>query len=72
MSRRALELVVTRNGRHEATFEVSDDPDDARAMRDQLTGWLRSNKWDPGRWGEFEMTAFAAGTSKRLAKGIRA
>ena len=68
MAGQALELRITRKGRHEATLEVSADPANPSELRQILTGWLGGNGWDRGRWPEFEATVFAAGTSKRLAR----
>lgn len=68
MASQALELRITRKGRHEATLEVSADPANPAEVRQILTGWLEGNGWGRGRWAEFEAEAFAAGTSRRLAR----
>jgi len=68
MAGRPLELRITRKGRHEATIEANADPANPGELRQILTAWLEGNRWHPGRWGEFEMTAFEAGTSKRAGK----
>lgn len=63
-----LEFRITRKGRHEATLEVVADPANPAELREVLRNWLTGNGWSRGRWGEFEAEAFAAGTSKRLAR----
>lgn len=68
MAGQPLECRITRKGRHEATVEVSADPANPAELRQILTAWLAGNGWDRGRWGEFEMVAFAAGTSRRMGK----
>jgi hypothetical protein len=68
MTEMRLELVIRRKGRKEDTLAVTADPANPEALRLILTGWLDGEGWAKGRWGEFEMEVFAAGTSKRLAR----
>ena len=68
MAREALEMRLTRKGRHEVTLGVDADPRNIGELRQVLTGWLDGEGWDVGRWGEFEATVFAAGSSRRVAR----
>jgi hypothetical protein len=68
MSKRALECRIARGSQHQATLEVDADPANPADLRQILVQWLEGNKWDRGRWREFDMTVFAGGTSKRLAR----
>lgn len=67
----ALDLEVLRKGRPEDTFEAEAGPDQPAYLQALLRSWLSDNKWDRGRWGEFEMLVREAGRYKVLAK-IRA
>jgi hypothetical protein len=64
----ALDLEVLRKGRPEDEFGAEGAPGDAAWLQSQLRSWLTANKWDKGRWGEFELLAREAGRSKILKK----
>lgn len=68
MAPKQLDVEIHRKGRKEDSLSLFADPDDTTALRDFLCGWLESHKWDKGYWGQFELTAFSAGTWKRVAK----
>ena len=55
MASRGLELEVLHGQRHEDYIHVIADPDSDRVMAGFLVKWLRDNKWDAGRWGEFTL-----------------
>lgn len=63
-----LELYITRKGRRESVLQVTADPADSGALRDILVTWLEGGGWARGHWPGFEMTVFAAGSSRRLAR----
>ena len=67
MTTQALDIEIHRKNRREAKFKATADPAVPKELRDILTGWLAGNKWDKGLWGQFELTAFADGTWKKLA-----
>ena len=67
MTTQPLDIEIRRKGRREASFKATADPAVPKELRDILTGWLAGNGWDKGRWGEFQLTAFADGTWKKLA-----
>ena len=68
MAKRNLDLTVIRKGRTEDTIDMSADPADIGGLEKVLKGWLVANKWDKGRWGEFELEARHAGEGKVRAK----
>ena len=68
MNPRPLEVQIRRKGRKEDVLDVTADPADTIALRALLRDWLAGHGWAEGRWGEFELVAFDAGTWKRVAK----
>ena len=68
MATRALDLEVLRKNRREDRLKVEADPADTGRLRDYLRGWLESEGWDEGRWGEFTLVVRPAGEGKVLAK----
>jgi hypothetical protein len=69
---RTLEVTVRRKGRPEGSFDVEADPRNPASLRDVLTGWLRDNRWDKGRWGEFDLEAREADNGPRVRVNVRA
>lgn len=72
MPKRDLELEVCRHGRHVQSYDVTADPHDTIGLRDFLVEWLRSEKWDERKWGEFTLVVRYAGTHrpfKRIRTG---
>jgi hypothetical protein len=71
MARRALEAQILHNNLTErARFELNADPDDNATLQRALEAWLRGQKWDKGRWAEFEMIVRPAGEG-RILKRVR-
>jgi hypothetical protein len=68
MAARPLDLEVLRKNRHEDTIQATGDPADAAWLQGRLREWLTGHKWQPSRWGEFELVARQAGKWKQLAK----
>jgi|HubBroStandDraft_6_1064221.scaffolds.fasta_scaffold2643989_2 hypothetical protein len=68
MAARPLDLQILHRGRPIDTVQGDLDPQDPSALAGRLKGWLAANKWDEGRWREFEIIARDAGKSKQLAK----
>lgn len=66
-----LEFEILRKGRREDRFDVQADPENVNLLRGILINWLQANRWDEGRWGEFEMYARLSGDS-RVLKKVRA
>ena len=72
VQRRTLEVTVRRKGRPEDSFDVEADPRNPASLRDVLRGWLKDNRWDSGRWGEFELDAREADNGSRVRVNVRA
>ena len=68
MAARQLDLDVFRKNRHEDTFQTAGDPTDTDWLEAELRGWLRSHKWHPSRWGEFELVARQAGRGDKFVR----
>jgi hypothetical protein len=68
MASRNLELEILRHGRREDSIEAMADPDDINLLRGILINWLQANRWDAGRWNEFEMLVRYAGGYKAIKK----
>jgi hypothetical protein len=71
MPNRDLELEVLHRSRHEDYLHVFADPESNRSMAQQLRGWLTANRWDEGRWPEFELLVRYEG-ERTVRKRVRA
>jgi hypothetical protein len=69
---RTLAVTVRRKGRREDSFDVEADPRNPSTFREVLTKWLADNRWDKGRWGEFELDAREADNGPRVRLSVRA
>ena len=67
MSPQAVDFQVEHNGRRAGGWTGQANPGDSAFLTRAGRDWLRSNGWhDTGRWREFELIVFRAGTSERL------
>lgn len=64
MTSQPLDLEILRKNRHEDYITADADPANPAELEKILKGWLSGNKWDKGRWGEFEMLVRRAGEGK--------